>query len=89
MRLGITPVTHRPTPPLCFAAVADKFTGDSRLPAVCHVLEPLHRIAVNPCASPWLVGVTATVDATNSRALVLFFLLRPPRVPIEIPGHRH
>jgi hypothetical protein len=39
-----------------------------RLPAVCHVLEPLHRIAVNPCASSWLVGVTATVDATDSRA---------------------
>jgi hypothetical protein len=41
-----------------------------RLPAVCHILESLHRIAVNPCASSWLVGVIATVDATDSRALV-------------------
>jgi hypothetical protein len=39
---------------------------------MCHVLEPLHHIAVNPCASSWLVGVTATVDATDSRAPVTF-----------------
>jgi hypothetical protein len=58
--------------PPYFAAVADNFTGDSRLPALCHVLEHLHRIAVNPCASPWLIGVTATIDATDSRAPMLF-----------------
>ena len=44
--------------------------GDSRLPALRRVAQPLHCIAVNPCASSWLVGVTATVDATNSRAPV-------------------
>jgi hypothetical protein len=38
---------------------------------VHRVSEPRHRIAVNPCASSWLVGVTATVDATDSRAPVL------------------
>jgi hypothetical protein len=37
---------------------------------VHRVFEPRHRIAVNPCASSWLVGVTATVDATDPRAPV-------------------
>jgi hypothetical protein len=54
------------------AMETDKNTGDCRRTALCHVPEYLHRIAVNPCDSLWLVGVTATVDATDSRALVLF-----------------
>jgi hypothetical protein len=48
----------------------DMLTGDSRLPALRRVAQPLHCIAVNPCASSWLVGVTATVDATDSHAPV-------------------
>jgi hypothetical protein len=52
---------------------------DSRLPALRRVAQPLHCIAVNPCASSWLVGVTATVDATNSRGQCFLLHLRPPR----------
>jgi hypothetical protein len=48
----------------------DMLAGDSRFPALRRVAQPLHYIAVNPCASSWLVGVTATVDAMNSRAPV-------------------
>ena len=53
------------------AMETDKNTGDCRRTALCHVPEYLHRIVVNPCDSLWLVGVTATVDATDSRAPVL------------------
>jgi hypothetical protein len=36
-------------------AGVDMLAGDSRLPALRRVAQPLHRIAVNPCASSWLV----------------------------------
>jgi hypothetical protein len=69
--LEVTQVTHRGCP-FCFAAGAISSPVNRRLPVVCHVLEPLHRIAVNPCASSWIVGVTATVDAIDSCARVPF-----------------
>ena len=54
-----------PPYPSCSAAVADKFTDESRLPALCHVPEYLHRIAVSLSDSPLIAGMTATVEATN------------------------
>jgi hypothetical protein len=36
-----------------------------RLPALCHVPECFHHVAVNLCDSPWLAGVTATVLDTQ------------------------
>jgi hypothetical protein len=54
-----------PPYPSCSAAVADKFTDESRLPALCHVPEYLHRIAVSLSDSPLIAGMTATVEGTN------------------------
>jgi hypothetical protein len=70
--LDATPVTPPPYFPSALRLEHISSPVNSRLPAVCHVLEPLHRIAVNPCASTWLVGVTATVDATDPRTPVPF-----------------
>jgi hypothetical protein len=36
-----------------------------RLPALCHIPECFHRVAVNLCDSPWLAGVTATALDTQ------------------------
>jgi hypothetical protein len=54
-----------PPYPSCSAVVADKFTDESRLPALCHVPEYLHRIVVSLSDSPLIAGMTATVEATN------------------------
>ena len=54
-----------PPYPSCSAAVADKFIDERRLPALCHVPEYLHRIAVSLSDSPLIAGMTATVGATN------------------------
>jgi hypothetical protein len=71
-----------PPYPSCSAAVADKFTDESRLPALCHVPEYLHRIVVSLSDSPLIAGMTATVEATNP--LRQYFLpppaaARPPQ----------
>ena len=49
---------------------SDKVLTAVKPSLVRRVSLPVHHIAVNPCDSPWLVGVTATVDATDSRAPV-------------------
>jgi hypothetical protein len=71
-----------PPYPSCSAAVADKLTDESRLPALCHVPEYLHRTAVSLSDSQLIVGMTATVEATNP--LRQYFLpppaaARPPQ----------
>jgi hypothetical protein len=52
-------------PPSCFAAGADKLTGDSRCLTLRHVSKPRHRIAVIHFSLPSITGMTATVEATN------------------------
>ena len=71
-----------PPYPSCSADVEDKFTDESRLPALCHVPEYLHRTAVSLSDSPLIAGMTATVEATNP--LRQYFLpppaaARPPK----------
>jgi hypothetical protein len=65
--LDATPVTHRrtPPPPPCFAAGADKLTGDSRRPTLRHVSKPRHRIAVIHFSLSSITRMTATIEATN------------------------
>jgi hypothetical protein len=83
----ISAVTKQLRPPYQVAtATTDNFAGDRRLPALCHVPEYLHRIAVNPCDSLWLVGVTATVDATDSRAPVNSYSSDRRTSPLKFPA---
>jgi hypothetical protein len=53
-----------PYPP-CFAAWADKLTGDSRLPVLCHVPEHLCRVAVTLYSRLIIAGGVATTVDTN------------------------
>jgi hypothetical protein len=66
----ITPCAGRhsgdsPWNPFCFTALGDRFTGDGRRLALCHVPECFHRVTVNLCDSLWLAGVIAMALATN------------------------
>jgi hypothetical protein len=66
----VTPCAGRhygdsPSYPPCFAAGADKLTGDSRCPTLRHVSKPRHCIAVIHFSLPSITGMTATVGATN------------------------
>jgi hypothetical protein len=55
-----------PSYPSCFAAWADKLTGDSRLPVLCHVIEHLCCIAVTLYSHLIIAGEVATVVDTSS-----------------------
>jgi hypothetical protein len=68
--LVVTPCAGRhsgdsPSYPPCFAASADKLTGDSRRPTLRRVSKPRHCIAVIHFSLPSITGMTATVEATN------------------------
>jgi hypothetical protein len=56
--------------PPCFSPQpygwADKPAGDRRLPALCRVFTPFHRIAATYPRSPLIAGTTATPLDTNS-----------------------
>jgi hypothetical protein len=54
-----------PSYPPCFVAWADKLTGDSRLPVLCHVLEHLRRVAVTLYSRLIVAGEVATTVDTN------------------------
>jgi hypothetical protein len=60
--MAATPVTHRctPPPPPCFAAGADKLTGDSRCSTLRRVSKPCHCTATIHFSSPLLTGIATT-----------------------------